>query len=95
MPISVNPIEEIIKNGDIKSGYIFDAHMVIAKLVENYNAEYVKLAQGHKRFNEIHSKISKKIRSFEKRGLIERIPEKSFSKNAKGNYTSCTCWKKL
>lgn len=76
----------------IPSGHIFDAHMVIAKLLQEYSNVYISNC-NQKTIDNYHSNIAKIIDSFDG-VLITRLDSKSWSKNLKDNFSPCTCWKK-
>lgn len=83
-------IQSIIQQ--IKTNYIFDAHTIIAFLIQN-NCDLYLTSFGDNTSTELyHSEISKMIASFED-SLITRIGN-SWSKNVKDNFSTCVCWRK-
>ena len=94
-------IQEAIRNilNEINSGFIFDTHFVIDQLISLYSDEYLDFAcsvnASDKKTSLVHGFIGKEIDKFVKEGLIENVPNESWSKNIHGKASKCTAWKKI
>lgn len=88
-------METIIKKiiTEIKSGYFFDAHFVISKLVENYSDNYLSEYSGGSTAS-YHGYLAKLIKGFEGT-LVEQQVGMSWSKNIHNNYSECSLWKRI
>lgn len=79
-------IEEIV--GEIKTGTIFDAHYVIERLFKEKNQVFFGNI-SEQELNQYDGTIANIIRGMG----FEKVGE-SISKNLKGNYNTCSCWRK-
>ena len=81
-------IKEII--AEPKGADFFDAHYVIERLFCEYTDLYVKnLNAVNSTIEYYHSELAKLIGELGYTNIGN-----SFSKNLKGNYSACSCWKK-
>ena len=78
---------------EIKTGLIFDAHTIIAKLIKEHSDVYLSSYGNNKSTALYNSQISQIIDSFDG-SLITRMPGESWSKNIRDNFSNCAYWKK-
>jgi len=88
-------MENIVKNiiAEIQSGYFFDAHFVISKLVEEHSDDYLSEYRGGSTAS-YHGYLARLIKGFEGT-LVEQQEGMSWSKNIHNNYSDCSLWKRL
>jgi hypothetical protein len=86
-------VEKVLKE-KINKDYVFDSHAVIAYLLKNDSDAYLKFCKAETTESS-HSQIAKIISGFEGSGMIEKVSDKSWSKNIHDQFTPCACWKKL
>ena len=78
----------------VPRGCVFDAHAVIAYLLEKHPDDYL-CAHGTKdSMRSFHGRISQEINKFADTEAIERIGN-SYSKSLTGRFLKNACWKKL
>lgn len=89
----IKNIIRIIIEEEIPSKCLFDAHLIIDKLVKDHSDVYLKEFRATKFTNteRYHSYLSKLIDSFDGK-LIKRQPFKSYSLNIRKSYDPVTCW---
>jgi hypothetical protein len=91
-----NIIEDIISKVSI--GLAFDAHFVIDTIIREHSDDYLLFAERHsansRRAEYVHSELAKIIASFEG-SLIERLDDRSWSYNIRGNASPCTLWRRV
>lgn len=80
---------------EVPHGCIFDAHALIAYLLENYPDDYLRFHAADEPINSFHSRISRAVENFADNVMIERVASDSYSKTITGNYRPNACWKKL
>lgn len=88
-----NQISAFISN--VPCGCIFDAHAVIAHLLEKYPDDYLGFHTSEESMSSFHGKISREIEKITGGKRIERLIENCYSKNIKGNFSVNSCWKKV
>ena len=84
-------IQKII--AEIKSGYFFDAHYVISKLVEEYPDNYLSEYLGSSTAL-YHGHLAQLIKKHEGK-MVEQQDGMSWSKHIHNNYSECSQWKRL
>ncbi|RZD17499.1 MAG: hypothetical protein EVG15_10845 [Candidatus Acididesulfobacter diazotrophicus] len=90
-------MEQAIRNiiAKIEKRYIFDSHFVIEELIKSYRKEYedfanpilAKIVSKNKNLAQVHGNIANKIKK-----LIDKLPNKSWSRNISGNPSKNTTW---
>lgn len=90
-------IQEIVL--EIPSGCSFDSHFVIARLIKRDYDAYLRFVAD--RFdaatiqtNRVHGQMAEQITNLEEQGIVERLPQESWSENVQGNPSPCACWRK-
>jgi hypothetical protein len=83
-------IKEIITK--IPADYYFDVHMIIQKLLQDYDDTYLLSTGNYTATFQYHSKISSIIGSNTE--LIEIINGKSYSKNIHDKFSECNIFKR-
>ena len=82
----------------IPSGYIFDSHFVITRLIKFHSDVYLNFASSISASSDktlaVHGKLGQEIGKYEGT-LIQRLSDKAWSENIHGNASECTCWQKI
>lgn len=88
-------IREIVS--PLHSQYAFDSHFVIDQLFVNYPEVYRLFVNyfsgGENSLRQIHGHISQEIGRMSDQ--VDRLPNRSWSKNKSGTICSCALWVKL
>jgi hypothetical protein len=87
-----NAVADILQK--IPAGKIFDTHLVIEYLLQEYSDVYLS-SFSHRAMPAYHGYIGQIVDSFAGKGVISTQIGKSWSINIRKQFSECTCWKKL